>query len=189
VEKIYLSKITTMLLLLIAVVAFLAGAYASPLVNNAFTSEGAVLKSSNSLSGRFTLVVNPLVKTEKFLLDTQLGRMWQIVKAGESNEKPSIWHRIAIVDDNRIPAAVDKNKLSIKLTNEKISKDKLSKVKIYDEKVISKNTPDDKATIEIITNGRISKERVPKENYINERSLGSERDKSIKEQALSTHTL
>jgi hypothetical protein len=166
-ERIYLSKFTALLLLLVAVVAFLIGAYVRPFV--ALDSrQDRLANSVDSTSGRFSLVMSPLVKAEKFLLDTQTGTIWQIVKSGDLPDKSFASYRIAKMEDSdRNQTVNDRHKLSLRIPNERTLKDKITKEKSLKdkslkEKVLTEKLPDDKATVEVITNGRISKERVPR---------------------------
>jgi hypothetical protein len=171
-ERIYLSKFTALLLLLVAVVAFLIGAYVRPFV--ALDSrQDRLANSVDSTSGRFSLVISPLVKAEKFLLDTQTGTIWQIVKSGDLPDKSFTSYRIAKMDDSdHIQTINDRRKLSLRIPNERIPKDRILKEKSLNEKmlkdkplkekILTEKLPDDKVTVEVITNGKISKERVPR---------------------------
>ncbi len=139
-EQIYLSKITVLLLIVVAVVAFLAGAYVRPLAGAAPFGLPQVADSV----GRFTLVVSPLVKNEKFLLDTQTGKIWQLVKAGEQPDKPFVCQHMDRVED-----------LSAH-PNNKVGKDKNAKEKLFTSNA---SAPGD-VTVEVLTSGKISKQTV-----------------------------
>ncbi len=161
-ERIYLSKITVLLILLVAVVAFLFGAYVHPIGNIDSTELGAA-RNANSTNGRFTIAISPLVKTEKFLLDTQTGKIWQLVKPGDLPDKSFRFHRLAVSNDeiDHFSIVDEKHKVSLKLPNDKygkIAKDKLK----YDRNLAEKG-PTDKVSIEIIKSGTVSIQQVPRE--------------------------
>src|SRR5580700_4473871 len=73
-----------------AVVAFLVGAYARPFLAESSTTS----KSSDAKVGRYALVISPLVKNEKYLVDTQTGKIWQVAKPGEETDKAIVSHHI-----------------------------------------------------------------------------------------------
>lgn len=139
-ERIYLSKISLLLILLVGVMAFLLGAYAQPLVAM-YSARAGLIKYPDSTAGRFTLVISPLVKGEKFLLDTQSGKIWQITKSGEQIDNSFVCHRMPLLEEeDRSHALSDKPRLShaqgdkIKITprlaSEKFSKNKVAKEKL-----------------------------------------------------------
>lgn len=138
-----MSKITALLILLVAVVAFLGGAYVSPLV--ATTSFG-LPKPADSTPGRYSLVVSPL-KNEKFLVDTQTGKLWQIVKPGEATDKPFVCLSLDKKADN-----------AQRLTKDKATKAK--KIALKDKSIAQQllvPNPNASATVEVISSGKVSK--------------------------------
>lgn len=49
-------------------------------------------KSSQKEVGRYQIYMNPLVRADQLLLDTETGRTWQYTQ--ESKEKYMFWHEI-----------------------------------------------------------------------------------------------
>jgi len=139
----YMSKITALLILLVAVVAFLCGAYVAPLVA---TTPFSLSKAADSNPGRYSLVVSPL-KNEKFLVDTQTGKLWQIVKPGEATDKPFVCQSLDKKADN----------------TQRLMKDKATKTKkiALKDKSIAQQllvpNPTSSTTVEVISSGKVSK--------------------------------
>lgn len=188
-ERIYLSKITALLILLVGVVGFLIGAYARPFAAMDLKQNGA-FKSTDSSCGRFSLVISPLVKTEKFLLDTQTGKIWQVVKSDDLPDKTVGGYRIAIMDDLDLHHPMDnKSKLNLRVANDRTLKDRTAndrmlKDKTLKEKALTEKTPNDDATIEVITKGRISQEKVPREMTSNEKVV---KGKAVRKNTVSVN--
>jgi len=124
--------------------AFLVGAYARPFTN---AIPAVPLKAADSASGRFTLVISPLVKSEKFLVDTQTGKIWQLVKPGEDLDKPFICQRIGRTKDQDHFAV-------------RTAKDYAAKDKVLVTAAPTQKTPIDDATVEIISSGKVSQKKV-----------------------------
>jgi hypothetical protein len=49
-------------------------------------------KISKNDTGRYQIYMNPIVRADQLLLDTQTGRTWQFTQ--ESKEKYMFWHEI-----------------------------------------------------------------------------------------------
>lgn len=52
-----------------------------------------------SQSGRFQIIMNPHVRADTFLLDTQTGRIWQRAQYSELNGDPDAWVIMDRLDD------------------------------------------------------------------------------------------
>jgi len=162
-------------MLLVALVAFLVGAYARPFVaTDPLQFQGGLLQAGNSAAGRFNLIVSPLEKKEKFLLDSQTGKIWQLVKAGEATDKPFVCHTLSVIDDTAHPSIINKTKLSYKIPSlntvqVKALKDRLSLGQPVVDKVSSEKT-----TVEFITNGKVSKKVVPKDSTTKVKTVSDE---------------
>lgn len=148
-ERIELSKITTIIILLVAVVSFLAGTYVRPYAS---TTPNSVPTAAATPAGRYTFVVNPSIKNEKFLLDTQTGKLWQLAKSesGETAAKPSVSQNVNRVSHLDHPRSA------------KLSKGGHAKEKVTMHTVAQ---PDNNVTIEVISSSKISKTKVPRNKY------------------------
>lgn len=49
--------------------------------------------------GRFQLVINPQMRADTFLIDTQKGRVWQLTQFDDLPNKPTAWEEMDIIDD------------------------------------------------------------------------------------------
>ncbi len=49
--------------------------------------------------GRFEIVIDPHVRADTFLLDTQTGKIWRLVKYDDLPGKPVVWRFMDRVDD------------------------------------------------------------------------------------------
>jgi len=47
--------------------------------------------SAGPSGGRYQIVFSPLIRADTFLLDTQSGRTWQIVKFEDLQDAPRVW--------------------------------------------------------------------------------------------------
>lgn len=52
-----------------------------------------------SANGRYQIVINPTVRADTFLLDSQTGRIWQVVQYDELVGEPSIWEYRTRIDN------------------------------------------------------------------------------------------
>lgn len=49
---------------------------------------------------RYQIVFNPNVRADTFLLDTEKGKVWQLVKFGSLEGQPTAWDSMDIIDNS-----------------------------------------------------------------------------------------
>ncbi len=67
--------------------------------------------TSSPQNGRYVIVFSPLVPQDKFLLDTQKGKVWQLTKYPDLVGEPTVWEDMGITDNSadaseRIPGSL-----------------------------------------------------------------------------------
>jgi hypothetical protein len=55
-------------------------------------------KLPTSGSQRFQIVFNPNVRADTFLVDTQKGKVWQMIKYTDIEDQPTVWQPMEIID-------------------------------------------------------------------------------------------
>jgi hypothetical protein len=55
-------------------------------------------KLPSSGSQRFQIVFNPNVRADTFLIDTQKGKVWQVIKYTDLEDQPTVWQPMEIID-------------------------------------------------------------------------------------------
>lgn len=63
------------------------------------SSINAIAAPSASEVGRFQIVLNPSVRADTFLLDTETGRVWRLVKYTDLKDQPEAWEFMDRLDD------------------------------------------------------------------------------------------
>ncbi|MDA8094716.1 MAG: hypothetical protein M0T84_12615 [Betaproteobacteria bacterium] len=53
----------------------------------------------NPPPGRFEIVIDPHVRADTFLLDTQTGKIWRLVKYDDLPGKPVVWRFMDRIDN------------------------------------------------------------------------------------------
>ena len=51
-----------------------------------------------TLTGRYQIVFSPHMRADTFLLDTETGRVWSVVKFSELNGEPVVWEPMVRLD-------------------------------------------------------------------------------------------
>lgn len=51
---------------------------------------------------RYQIVFNPNVRADTFLLDTEKGKVWQLVKFGSLEGQPTAWESMDIIDNSGV---------------------------------------------------------------------------------------
>ena len=51
-------------------------------------------------SGRFQIFFSPHARAETFLVDTQTGKVWQLVKFTDVQGEPTVWNNMDRLDDD-----------------------------------------------------------------------------------------
>jgi hypothetical protein len=54
---------------------------------------------STPRNGRYAIVINPNIRADTFLLDTQKGKIWQLTKFTDLAGEPTGWNEMTIVDN------------------------------------------------------------------------------------------
>ena len=50
--------------------------------------------------GRYVIVFSPIVRADTFLLDSQTGKVWELVTITDVNGQPRIWNAMDRVDSS-----------------------------------------------------------------------------------------
>jgi len=52
-------------------------------------------------AGRFQIIMNPEIRMDRFLLDTQTGRVWELAREVELQDEPRIWVVLPRIDNDQ----------------------------------------------------------------------------------------
>ncbi len=55
-------------------------------------------QSGSEVTGRFTIIFNPEIRADLFLLDTQTGKVWALVRYTDVFGEPRVWLRMERLD-------------------------------------------------------------------------------------------
>lgn len=65
-------------------------------LSNVFAQPGAPIQN-----GRFQIFINPNVRADTFLVDTQTGKVWQLTQFTDVKGEPTAWNRMDRLDDDK----------------------------------------------------------------------------------------
>jgi len=90
------KRLRAVSLAILAAVIFGAGAAAPNVVDGA---SNTVAQEVTAESGRFTIIFNPNIRADTYLLDTATGQVWSPVNYTDVVGEPTVWRYMDRIDD------------------------------------------------------------------------------------------